>query len=224
MEIKKTQEITASKINCLIYAQSGNGKTTLARTLKGKTLIISLESGLLSLRGSSIDYVEVDGKNGIEKIKNLKTILSEVEKTDYENIFIDSLTEISQCFAEYAKKEYPDDKQTMKMYGYVLDLMTRFIKYVRDMDKNCFFTALEKVDKDELNRRYVLPDLVGSISSKCPQYFDFVFYLKVFEKDNIKTRALTTNAQDGYVCKDRSGALEEYEPADLQAIIDKVFK
>jgi hypothetical protein len=91
------------------------------------------------------------------------------------------------------------------------------------MNKNIFYTALEKVDKDELNRRFMLPDIVGSIAHKCPAYFDFVFNLRVFEKDNIKVRKLLTRAQDGYLCKDRSGELSEYEDANLGLIIKKVF-
>jgi len=224
MEIKKTNDVKPTSINVLIYGASGSGKTTLAGTLQGKTLIVSLESGLLSLKGKDIDYVNIQGKTGVEKIQHLRSLLGEIEKSDYDNIFFDSLSEISQAFTEFAKREYPDDKQTMKMYGYVLDLTTKFIKYVRDMNKNCFFTALDKSSQDEVGRRFHLPDLVGSISSKAASYFDFCFYLKVFEKDSVKTRALLTDTKEGYLAKDRSGLLDEYEKPDLGLIINKVFK
>jgi len=223
MEIKSTQDITASKINCLIYAPSGFGKTTLAGTLEGKTIIVSLESGLLSLKSKKIDYVEIKGANGVDKINNLKVILGEIVKSDYENVYFDSLSEIAQAFVEVAKRDFPDARQTMPMYGLYNDLITKFIKYTRDMEKNVFYTALEKVDKDELNRKTFLPDIVGSIATKCPAYFDFVFNLRIIEKDNQKARKLLTNAQEGYTCKDRSGCLDVYEDADLGAIIRKVF-
>jgi phage nucleotide-binding protein len=223
MEIKQTNKVTATKINCLIYSPSGHGKTTLASTLDGKTLVLSLESGLLSLRNFNIDYVEITGSNGIERINSLKKLLPEIVASDYDNIYIDSLSEISSAFVDVAKKDFPDVRQTMPMYGLYNELMTKFIKYTRDMNKNIFYTALEKVDKDELNRRFMLPDIIGSIAHKCPAYFDFVFNLRVFEKDNIKVRKLLTRAQDGYLCKDRSGELSEYEDANLGLIIKKVF-
>ena len=55
--IKNTEAIHQSNLKCLIYGESGAGKTYLANTLTQPTLIISAESGLVSLTGSNIDYV-----------------------------------------------------------------------------------------------------------------------------------------------------------------------
>ena len=223
MIIKSTKDITATSITALIYGDSGTGKTTLSSTLKGNTLIVSLESGLLSLKDFKIDYVAVEGNDGAEKIMNLREIVGQLSDSKYNNIYIDSMTELSQCFLEYAQKEYPDDRQTLKRYGYVKELMVKFIKYMRDLDKNVFFTALEKTDKDEMSRRYTKPDLVGSISSSAPGYFDLVFRLEVFEKEEETVRALLTRSKAGIIAKDRSGKLDEYEHAHLGAVLDKIF-
>ena len=223
MIIKKSNQIVASNINALIYGESGTGKTTLASTLGDKTLIVSLESGLLSLKDHDIDYVEIEGKTGVEKITHFRQVLLEIAKSDYQNIFIDSLTEIAQAFVELAKHEYPDDRQTMKMWGFYNECITKLIKYTRDMNKNIFYTALAKVDKDEAGRRFILPDMAGSIASKSPAFFDFVFHLMVFEKDGEKKRALLTEKKNGCICKVRSGKLDEYEVAHLGNIINKVF-
>lgn len=223
MQIKSTKDIKPNKINALIYGESGVGKTTLGGTLPPKTLIVSLESGLMSLKNKAIDYVEIEGSTGVEKINHLKSLLSQIAKSDYDTLFIDSLTEIAQCFVEYAKNEYPDDRQTMKMYGYYNELITKFIKYTRDLNKNVFYTCLQKTDKDEVGRRFHLPDMAGSIALRSPAYFDFVFTLRVFEKDGEKIRALQTSPDGGYICKDRSGILEQFESPDLGEIINKVF-
>lgn len=220
MDIKNTNDIVATKITALIVGESGAGKTTLAKTLPPKTIVISLEGGMLSLQGCNVDYIEIDCKR---KIESLRKILDDVSKSDYDNVMIDSLTEISQAFVEFAKLEYPDDRQTMKMYGYYNELMIRFIKYCRDMDKNIFFTALQKTIKDDIGRMYHHPEMIGSIAGKCVAYFDFVFALLVFEKDGVKKRALLTNKQDNYACKDRSGRLDAFEPPHLGDIINKVF-
>lgn len=223
MNIQNTNDIKPTKINCLIVGESGSGKTTLAKTLNGKTLIVSLESGLLSLKDSSIDYVNIEGNDGVQKVEHIKKLLPEIIASDYDNIYFDSLTDIAACFVEYAKKEYPDDRQTMKMFGYYGDMITKFIKYTRDMNKNVFYTALEKVTTDDVGRRFVLPDMMGAIASKSNAYFDFVMNLRVFEKDGEKVRALLTSSGGGYICKDRSGKLEEYEKPNLGDIINKVF-
>ena len=221
MKVKKTNQIEPTQINCLIYAPSGYGKTTLAGTLPPKTLVISLESGLLSLMNKDVDYVEIDTSNPINSLRN---ILGDIEKGDYDNIFIDSLTEIGDAFLQEAKKEFPDARQTMPRFGRQREMFVSFIKYTRNMKKNVFYTCLEKSDKDETGRRYQVPSLVGSIRDEIGAYFDFVFALRVFETDEgEKKRALQTDTRDGYGAKDRSGKLNEYEPADLGLIINKVF-
>jgi len=219
MEVKSTKDIAPSKINALIYGQSGAGKTTLAGTLTGKTLLVSLESGLLSLRQSAVDYIEIEG----DKMNHLRKVLDFAKNSDYENIFIDSLTEVAQLFVDNAKKDYPEDRQTMKMWGRYSETVTAFIKYCRDMNKNVFFTALEKNTQDEVGRRFCLPEMQGSIASKCPAFFDFVFNLKIYKKEEEEVRALLTKNKETFICKDRSGKLNEYEKPDLQLIIDKVF-
>lgn len=221
LNVKKTNRITATKINGLIYGHSGAGKTTLAGTLlKYKPIVISLEAGLLSLKGHDVDYVEVDPDH---RITSLKKILAEVEKSDYQTVFIDSLSEVSEAMYDLAKSEFPDSRNTMQRYGYCKELMIRFLKYTRDFDKNVFYTALQKSDKDDVGRMYHLPKLVGSVKEDAMAFMDFVFALRVIEKDGEKVRVLQTSEGDGYQAKDRSGVLNALEKPDLGLIIDKVF-
>lgn len=218
MKILSTSNINATKTNMLIYGESGVGKTVLASTLDAPTLIISLESGLLSLKKHKIDYIEVGN------ITELRKTLSEAQKSNYSNIYIDSLSSVSDLFFDYSKEKYPEDRQTMKLYGNQLEMMTKFIRYCRDIDKNIFFTSLEKTTTDEIGRRFKVPDLHGSISIKAPQYFDFVFNYQIVKKDEEEKRFLITNKTEKSICKDRSGMLDKYSPPHLQQIMDKVFK
>ena len=53
----------------LIYGASGAGKTTACATAPGKTLIISMEAGLLSIKGAkNVDAIEVKEASDIEEI------------------------------------------------------------------------------------------------------------------------------------------------------------
>lgn len=232
MEIKNCKDIQLNTITALICGESGAGKTTLLSTLPPKTIIVSMESGLLTLRGRDVDYVEITGEKKcpergildpvVAKIESLRAVLGSIAESDYDNVCIDSLTELAEVFVEYAKREYPDDKQVLKMFGYYNTLMTNMIKYTRDMNKNVFFTSLLKTEKDDQGRRYYLPSVAGSVAEKGLAHFDFVFNLLVFERDGEKVRALLTDSRDGYRCKDRSGMLSEFEKPDLGQIINKL--
>jgi|DEB0MinimDraft_10_1074344.scaffolds.fasta_scaffold00044_50 phage nucleotide-binding protein len=218
MKVKSTKDIQPTKLNVLIYSSSGSGKTTAISTLPNKTLIVSKESGLLSLKDFNIDYVEPSSLSDIRKL------LVSNDISEYDNIAFDSLTEIASMFLEEAQSVYPDDRQALKKWGYFGDSLTKFIKFTRDLNKNVVFTCLEKTTEDNLGRRFNVPDVQGQLSKKLPAFFDFVFSLQVIEKeDGEKIRAFLTQPVEGYICKDRSGKLDLYEKPDFCEILKKVF-
>ena len=219
MEIKSTKDIKPDKLNVLVYGVSGAGKTTLLSTFPGKTLIVSKESGLLSIKDFDVDYVEPKTLNDIRGLLVSDTIKA------YDNIAFDSLTEIASMFLEDSTLQYPDDRQALKKWGHFSESLTKFIKFTRDLHKNVIFTCLEKTSEDNFGRRFNLPDIQGSLSKKLPAFFDFVFNLQVIEKEEgEKVRALLTQPIDGFVCKDRSGKLSLWERPNLTNIINCAFK
>lgn len=220
MKINKTNDLKNKRISALIFGSSGAGKTTLASTLEGRTLVISAESGLLSLASHNIDYVNIEG----DKVKCLREIVLELMNgVEYENIFLDSLTEISQIFLEHFQQQYQERKDALVLFGEVAKTLRSFIKTIRDLTQyNIFVTALEKNDKDDMSRMIYTPNLVGSMARDVNQYFDEVFCLKVFQKEDKQERLLITDHYDGRTCKDRSGKLDKFEPANLQKILNKI--
>lgn len=230
MEIKKTSEVKNAGLSMLIYGESGVGKTSLASTLSGKTLIISAEGGLLSLKNSEIDYVEVKGANATEKYNSLVAIMLEVYNgVEYSNIFIDSLTEISQIIVDHNFLLINNDSSKgLRAFGEANKQMKSFIKFCRDTPNyNFIITALAQTDKDEFNRRYKLPDLIGKLAQQVSQYYDEVFYLHKSEEekeDGSKKRILYTDLQQS-VSKDRSGnLLPAIEEPNLENIIKEIRK
>mgnify|MGYP000253535725 CR=1 FL=1 len=91
-EIKTTEGIGTDKVPVLIYVASSMGKTSLLGGLKGKTLIISAEGGLLVLRDKKIDVVEV---STMEEFGEVFLALRDGE-LKYDNVAIDSLSEIGR--------------------------------------------------------------------------------------------------------------------------------
>ena len=82
MEIKKTNDIVPTSLTALIVGQPSVGKTTLASTLP-ETLIVSCESGLLSLKNYKVDYIEINN------IKTLTESLLFAKDSKYKNIYFD---------------------------------------------------------------------------------------------------------------------------------------
>lgn len=215
MEIKKTNSKEGLRISALIFGKSGSGKTTLASTLKEKTLIISAESGLLSLHDFDIDYVTIDS------MVKLGEILNDLEKgTDYVNVYVDSITEIGQILVAELQKKYPDRKDSFPLWGDYNLYIRKIVKRFRDLAPyNVFITALDKVETDELNNRFIIPDLNGKVASQLVQFFDEVFYVVV---DKEGGRTLLTGGHDKIIVKDRSNKLERFEEMNLQTIKDKI--
>lgn len=229
MRIQSTENKEAFNIKALIFGASGAGKTTLAASLS-KVLIISAEAGLLSLANRKIDYIDIskDEEGSLvsarERISNLRKVYALLQtdeyKNKYENIYIDSLSEIGSQLVLMLQEEYPEAKDGLVMWGKYNKDITQIIKAFRDLPfYNVFFTALEAVDTDEQKRRFIGIQLNGSISSRIQQYFDEVFYLGIGEEDK---RYILTAPTEKVLAKDRSGKLDKFEMAHLGNIINKI--
>ena len=236
MKITSTKSSENHAIKCLIYGESGIGKTYIASTLPGKTLIISAESGLLSLAGFDIDMIDLNF-NDSGKVNSKTTRLEEFKKIiawlhteeiqkKYNNIFIDSLTEIAQNLVESLLVKYPNRSDALVLWGEYAKEISYIIKLFRDLPKfNVIMTALVKFDKDDTDQRYAMIDLQGSIVNRLPQFFDEVFFYNIILGENKKlVRVLQTSKSDRFVAKDRSGKLLPVEIPNLSAIFDKINK
>lgn len=243
----KTNEIGAIKI--VVAGEAGNGKTSLAKTLQAglgeKVLVISAEAGLLSLRNSDIDFVELQQEWSEEKkamievpktsrVRRLADILSwikeDVQIKKYRWIFIDSLTEIQQNVLEWLEslEDFQGPKNTIKKYGELTTQMMTISKMFRDLPSyNVVFTSLVKMDADSDGISKMKVAMIGSFADRLPALFDEILYLGVTpDKDehgiNIR-KLLTTKTDKIDFPKDRSGCLDPIEPADLSHIVKKIL-
>lgn len=213
MQIKKGVEITAPKIKILTYGASSSGKTSLIKTIPKhfKTLVVSAENGLLSVKGHDFDYVVFEQKNIMKQASELYSFIS--KDKSYDVIFIDSLTEISN---NLMLEISTNNKNKMQAFGELLKEMQLFIKAYRDIDKHVVMTCLDKVNIDEeTGKKTITFNLQGSISQLLPSFFDEVFYLY--------NHQFLTRTKNEIIAKDRSNFLDEFETASLEIVFDKIL-
>jgi len=229
MLISSTKGIGVDALKILVYGESGAGKTSLAKTIGEPPLLISAEAGLLPLRGESIDVIDLtidDKGQPLPKEKRIERLaeayqylLTPEAQKKYKWIMIDSLTELSQNLVEKLQTEFTERKDSLVLYGENAKRMRSLVKLFRDLPLyNVIFTALAEWEKDDNGQRFQSIQMVGKISQQLPAYFDEVWFLHV----NDGERILVTGKSDRLVAKDRSGACDQFEKADIGAIVKKI--
>lgn len=218
MEIKSTKNENAQFLKVLVHAPAGAGKTRLCATTGGKPLILSAEAGLLSLRGSEIDFVEI---KTMQDLYDAYTYLQTDKAHDW--VCIDSISEIAEVVLSDEKTKTKDPR---KAYGEMAEQMTKLIRCFRDLPKNVYMSAKQSKVKDEMTGGlYYGPAAPGQqIANQLPYFFDLVFALHNW-KDESGTvqRAFQTQRDAQYEAKDRSGALDFIEKPDLAHIRAKIL-
>lgn len=218
MQITNTQSMTAQYLKVLVHGPSGSGKTRLCGTTGGKTIIISAEAGLLSLRGQNIDVIE------IKNMDDLREAYEYLEKdTTYEWVCLDSISEVAEVVLSTEKG---NTKDTRKAYGEMNDVMTKLIRLFRDLPKNVYMSAKQSKIKDEISGgMFFSASAPGqSIATALPYFFDEVFSLHSWkDAEGVIQSAMQTQRDNQYDAKDRSGALDFVEPPNLKSVYDKIM-
>ncbi len=217
-------EVTGFK--CCVYGLAGAGKTVLTSTTGGTSIVLSAESGLLSLKNLP---AEVKERMRIIQIKTLQDLgeaynwLMSGKMADW--VHIDSGSEIAEVLLGVKKSEKSDARAA---YGDMAEDMMVTFRMLRDMPHyNVMMTAKMTYIKDERTgiTRYV-PMFPGKIlTNQVPYMFDEIFALRVeqdLQNPEQLVRVLQTGRDIAYDCKDRSGMLDLFEPADLAHITRKI--
>lgn len=239
MAITFTTAEQASAINgvkCLVYGPAGIGKTMLTATLP-RPLLISAESGLLSLRKANLERVYGPGNPYItydipvatvSTVEDLQQIydwcIKSYEAQGFDSIALDSLSEIAEVVLNNAKRQVKDPRQA---YGELIEKMETLVRLFRDIQgKHVYFASKQEPFKDELTGvvKYG-PSMPGSkLGHKLPYFFDEVFRLGVNKDQQGQSyRFIQTQPDFQFEAKDRSGALAPIEAPILSAIFAKIM-
>lgn len=232
-----SQQASSHGCKALVYAESGAGKTMLCATAP-KPCIISAEAGLLSLSRANIERVYGVGTPGISydiPVMQVTTLQDVVDifawftnpvnraSEHFSTICLDSISEIAEKVLVNAKLQVKDPRQA---YGELVDKMMDMVKKFRDLPGfNVYMSAKMEPMKDEMTgiTRY-WPSMPGKqLGPALPYLFDEVFRLGVNKTpQGQKYRFLQTDQDLQYLAKDRSGQLDELEPANLTHVFSKI--
>jgi hypothetical protein len=216
---RQSAQLTGLKF--LVHGPAGAGKTSLCGTTGEPTIIISAESGLLSLRHLDIPVIEV---KSLEQMYEAYDYVANTEDgQQFKWVCLDSISEIAEVVLNHEKKVAKDPRQA---YGALAEKMTDLVRAFRDLPgRNVMFSCKQERTKDEQTGAMLYyPSMPGNMLKQGVGYFfDFVFALRVEkDADGKPTRWLQTQRDFSYEAKDRSGSLDPFEAPDLAAISAKV--
>lgn len=238
-----SQEILDTGVKILVFSESGMGKTSMVATLP-RPLLISAESGLLSLTRKNIERIHGVNTDGITydiptiKVGNIQDVeaayhwvadpannpVGEDGRRQFESVALDSLTEIAEQCLNNAKRTVKDPRQA---YGELIEKMQTLVRLFRDIPGlNVYMSAKMSRNKDEMTGVTAYgPSMPGQkLGPELPYFFDEVFKLAIGKDPNNQQdfRYLQTGPDLQNVCKDRSGALTFMEYPHLGYIINKI--
>lgn len=220
VQLRSTKSAAAQNVKILVYGMAGAGKTTLIKTLP-KPVIISAESGLLSLQDQDIPYIEVSDMDSLGDAYRWATESDEARA--FESIAVDSLSELAEVCLSAEKRNNRDGRAAYgEMATQVIDLVRAF----RDIkDKHVYFSAKCEKQADESGRILYSPSMPGNkLAQQIPYLLDEVLALRVEKDDEGKPqRALLCDSDGLWAAKDRSGKLDAWMLPDLGDVIRRIL-
>ncbi|MFN9959456.1 MAG: AAA family ATPase, partial [bacterium] len=138
--LKSTRDAAEDGQKFLVSGPPGAGKTMLCATTGEPTILISAESGLLSLRNFDIPVIEV------KTLESLYEAYEYVAMTDegrsYRWVCLDSISEIAEVVLNHERKVAKDPRQA---YGALAEKMTDLIRAFRDLPgRNVYFSCKQE--------------------------------------------------------------------------------
>lgn len=221
--IRYTGDVASDGVKSLVYAGSGVGKTYLCSTAP-RPLILSAESGLLSIKRFNLPFIEI---NTIADLGAAYTwIATGQDNYHFWTICLDSVSDIAE---QILATEMANNRDPRKAYGEMAQQVMQILRDFRGLKRrHVIFTAKQGRFVDQSSGLTLWgPMMPGQqLDQQLPYMFDEVFQLVVGKDSNTGQpfRVLRTARDNQYEAKDRSGLLDQWEQPNLSLIYDKIMK
>lgn len=177
LKIVNSHDMGVDYIKCVAYGPPGSGKTTFSATMPD-VLLLSAESGLLSIRDRDIDVVNID------VWEDLEAAFGFLKSGDhkYKSVALDSITELQKKLNEHIVRKFPgkrrdyEDLMSQSDWGYSVDRFRRMCRAFRDLPMNVLYIALDQTKEVE-GENVTRPALSGgTMSDELCGWVDAVIY------------------------------------------------
>ncbi|MBG9983321.1 AAA family ATPase [Aerococcaceae bacterium DSM 111022] len=145
MEFIKAKDIERfNNWSVLIYSEPGKGKTSMVKSLQGRTLLLSAD-GMYHVLAEldNVDIVTIDPKKSHDELTNfLKFVFEHHDK--YDNIVIDNLSTYQKMWLNERARETTSGNPEIQHYAIIDRIMFDTILSLKKLNKNLLIFAHEK--------------------------------------------------------------------------------
>lgn len=168
MEITNGSQITKSKkAKIIIYSKPGDGKTTVAGKLPGKTLVFDIDGTCQVLEGySNVDVAKINAEDPHRSILEFYA-LAKANIANYDNIFVDNLTHYQKLWLMHKGENTKSGMPELKDYALFDNHLLKVVETFNGLDANVIYTAWETtrsiVHDDGQQYNQMIPDIRDKI-------------------------------------------------------------
>lgn len=168
MQLTNGADIARSKnANVIIYSKPGDGKTTVAALLPGKTLVLDIDGTSQVLEGyANVDVARIDPTDPHGSMVKFYT-LAKTNINNYDNIFIDNLTHYSKLWLLEKGEKTKSGMPELKDYGILYNHLLKTVEIFNDLNANIVYTFWETtrdiIHDDGQQYTQFIPDVADKI-------------------------------------------------------------
>ncbi|MFE7821775.1 AAA family ATPase [Priestia megaterium] len=168
MEITNGSEIKKSKkAKIIIYSKPGDGKTTVAGLLPGKTLVLDIDGTSQVLEGySNIDVAKINVADPHQSILDFYAH-AKANIANYDNVFVDNLTHYQKLWLMNRGEKTKSGMPELKDYALFDNHLLKVVETFNGLDANVIYTAWETtrsiIHDDGQQYNQFIPDIRDKI-------------------------------------------------------------
>lgn len=221
MQINYTNQIKLDYgVKSCLYGASGIGKTRLQATAP-EPIVLSAESGLLSLRKEKIAYIDISNYKALTEAYVWATSSGEAKR--FKTIGLDSLSEIAEVVLAHELGKTNDPRRA---YGETQQQMYKMIRNFRDIPGKHVVMICKEFFQEVGLAKCAMPLMPSEkLQLQVPYFFDLVLHMYVGNDptNGKQYTALHTQSNLNWIAKDRSGTLDAIEYPDLNNVFKKAI-
>lgn len=168
MQITNGAQITKSaKAKIIIYSKPGDGKTTVAGKLPGKTLVLDIDGTSQVLEGySNVDVAKIDVDDPHQSILNFFAF-AKANISKYDNVFVDNLTHYQKLWLMSKGEKTKSGMPELKDYALFDNHLLKVVETFNGLDANIIYSAWETtrsiIHDDGQQYNQFIPDIRDKI-------------------------------------------------------------